>query len=173
MTRSLLLLTSFLLFFLLSTAKDNGSDNDLQTAEPDFIIRQIFADYQKVLTTTKDEHALTNLFINESEWQDLMKLVKEKQPNCISLDESEYDVNVNFNTYRELISSKIVIKQLFVSKIEYNSSCGNLFTIPRVMCAVQYNDNKVVNVPFLLIKTLDNQYKIVRNFLNFKIFPNE
>ena len=145
----------------------------MQDTKADSSIRTIFSEYQKVLTTTKDENSLKSLFINEQEWQQFLQLAKEKQPNCISLDETEYDVSINFQTFRDLISSKIIIKQLFVSKIEYNYSCGNLFIIPRVTCAVQYNNNEVVNVPFLLIKTHNNEYKIIRNFLSYKIFPNE
>jgi hypothetical protein len=172
MNRSLLLVL-FLLVFIISTVKGGDNIINMSNTESDSSIRQIFSEYQNVLTTSKDESTLKKLFISENEWLELLKIVKEKQPNCISLDESEYDVSVNFTTYRDLISSKVKIKQLFVSKIEYNYSCGNLFIIPRVTCAVQYNNNEVVNVPFLLIKNLNNEYKIVRNFLNYKIFPIE
>lgn len=168
-----LLSVLFLLIFFISPVRAGGNDINIGDAESDSSIRQIFSEYQKVLTTTKDENTIKEIFINENDWQDLLKIAKEKQPNCISFDESEYDVSVNFTTFKDLISSKIKIKQLFVSKIEYNYSCGNLFTIPRVTCVVQYNNNEVVNVPFLLMKNLNNEYKIVRNFLNYKIFPIE
>jgi hypothetical protein len=89
--------------------------------------------------------------------------------NCIGDDESSFTAEMNSRAYRDVITSKITINRLTVKRIEYNLSCGDLLEIPRVVCAVQYAGKKVIEVPFLLVRTMNNEYKILRNFLNYKL----
>ncbi|MDB5227035.1 MAG: hypothetical protein JWN78_1228 [Bacteroidota bacterium] len=138
----------------------------------DSVIKQIFSEYGQALTA-HDMEFLKKWFISSEEYAQLLEFVKQKQPNCIGNDEASFTTETNNRVYSDLLTSKIVIKQISVKQIDYNFSCGNLLEIPRVVCTVVYSGNKVVEIPFLLVKTMNGQYKILRNFLNYKLFGNE
>ena len=158
--------TLFFSFFFINTlifATDNKPSDDA-------VIRQIFSEYQKALIT-KDVAASKKCFVSKEEFQAILEFVKTSQPNCIGTDEEKFTTELNDEAFKSIITvDNILVKQVFVNRIEYNNSCGDLLTIPRVICTVQYNDNKTVEVPFLLIKTISGEYKIIRNFLSIKMF---
>jgi hypothetical protein len=139
---------------------------------PESTIREIFTDYQKALTT-RDPAFPEKWFITDEEYKQLLDYVAKKQPNCIGSDESGFRSETNKKAYNDLLSSELVINKIVVNKIEYNSSCGDLLQIPRVLCTVQYSGKKVVEIPFLLVKTMNHGYKILRNFMNYKLFKYE
>jgi hypothetical protein len=148
-------------------AKDNG----INESKSDSDIKEIFAEYQKALIA-HDANFPEKWFISEREYKQLIDLVRQKQPNCVGTDEESFNAESNSKVYKDLISSKAVISKISVIRIDYNNSCGNVLEISRVSCLVQYGAKNVVEVPFLLVKTLDNQYKILKNFLNYKLLSN-
>jgi len=151
---------SFLIFSFFSFSK---------SVKDDTIIHQIISNYQKAIIT-KDIPLAKNCFISQDEFKGLVDYVAKTQPNCIGTDENNFSTEQNDKAFLSVISSDIKINTVFINKIEYNNSCGDLFNIPRVICTVQYNNNKTVEVPFLLIKTINGDFKIIRNFLNIKMF---
>jgi hypothetical protein len=138
----------------------------------DSLIKSVFAQYESALIK-HDTSFAEQYFVSEKEYADILAFVRASQPNCIGTDEESFSAAMNKKVFMELLNSSIQINQLYVNKIEYNSSCGNLLVIPRVLCMVMYNKSEVIEVPFLMIKTMNGEYKIVRNFLNLKFFPNE
>lgn len=138
------------------------------TISDDSIITQIMQDYQ-IAITNKDIDKSKSCFISTSEFYQLIEYVKKEQPNCIGNDEENFSTSLNEKAFQSIIDNNIVIKKIFVNKIEYNNSCGNLLIIPRVICTIQYSDNKIIEVPFLFVKTINGQYKILRNYFNFKM----
>lgn len=154
-----LLLTLFIVSY--TFANKNISD--------DSIIYDIVYTYQNAIKT-KDIELSKKCFITEFEFKELVQYVKNVQPNCIGTDEENFSTNLNDKSFRSIINSDIKINQVFINKIEYNNSCGDLLVIPRVICTIQYTDNKTVEVPFLFIKTINGEYKILRNFLSNKLF---
>lgn len=160
-------LLSFCLSFSLAPAHDGVKKNEYADQQ----IRQLFSAYEKALIA-HDVKFPEKAFISSLEYKKILELVKKKQPNCVGSDEERFDSEMNVRTYRELITSKAVINKMAVSRIDYFSSCGNLLTVPRVVCTIRYAGNKIVEVPFLVVKTLNNEYKILRNFLDYKLVAN-
>lgn len=135
----------------------------------DSIIHSVFSVYENALKS-KDTLLAKKCFISKDEFQEIIDYVKLKQPNCIGLEEERFTTEMNDNAFSSIITTNIIIKQVYVNKIEYNNSCGDLLNIPRAICTIQYNDNKVIEIPFLLIKTMSGNFKILRNFLSIKLF---
>ena len=152
----------FIICFSVSTANTPAEIDDS-------IIHSIFIKYESALKS-KDTLLSKNCFVSKSEFQEIIDFVKLNQPNCIGLEEENFTTELNDRAFSSITTNKVIIKQVYVNRIEYNNSCGDLLTIPRVICTIQYNDNKVIEIPFLLIKTMSGKYKILRNFLNIKLF---
>jgi len=135
-------------------------------------IKLVFAKYQEALQK-HDRQFPQKSFITDEEYSQLLQYVSKIDQKCIGEDEASFRSDINTAAYNDVITSKLVVNQITVNRIEYNLSCSGLLEIPRVICSVRYSDKKVVEVPFLLVKTRNNEYKILRNFLNYKIFSNE
>jgi hypothetical protein len=159
-----------ILFFPFCSAYSGG--NNIIKLDPDSSIRGIFSEYQKALKS-HDVAFPQKWFITNVEYHKLLDYVTKWQPNCVGPDEATFTTETNSRLYNDILTSNVIINQISVSRIEYNYSCGNLLEIPRVICTIQYSDKKVLEVPFLLVKTTNNEFKILKNFLNYKLLSNE
>lgn len=168
-----LLFSTVIVVLFQSLFAHDGCNTRVQSdVSSDLIITALFQKYQEAILS-KDTTFSDNYFVSDAEYEEVFSYVKSKQPNCIGSDEQSFSAYSNKKVYLEVLNSSININQLHVDKIEYNNSCGNLLVIPRVICSVKYNNTEVIEVPFLLIKTMKGDYKIIRNFLNLKFFTHE
>jgi hypothetical protein len=161
-----------LLSFCISFSFTFSKEKEVNVLKPDSAISQIFREYEQALVTRNVDFP-EKWFVSDKEYRSLLMFVKDKQPNCVGPDEEAFDTQINKKVYEELITSNVTIDKVSVSRIDYNNSCGNLLEIPRVVCTIRYAGKKMIEVPFLMVRTLDNKYKILKSFLNYKLLSNE
>lgn len=164
MNRSLIYIILLTIFIHSNVLSNNILD--------DSTITQVMQDYF-ISISTKDVEKSKNCFISTEDFNQLIQYVKKEQPNCIGNEEENFSTKLNDKAFQSIIDHNIKINKIFVNRIEYNNSCGNLFTIPRVICTIQYAENKTIEVPFLFVKTINGQYKILRNYFNYKMLLYE
>ncbi len=134
--------------------------------QSDSVMASFIQDYNTALKTSDDALFVSKWFISKAEFDSILKEVSIKNSNCITLEESNFDVGTNMRAYKNLLEAglKTKINDVTLQEYNHNYSCGNLLDIIRVKCQLRYAENRVSDFSFLMIKLSEDMYKVARYY---------